>query len=193
MSWQNLHVQTHRDVYEPCDDTWLLATEVQANLKTEDSFLEVGCGAGLVSMAAAQVCRLAVATDMNPFAVNLAAQNAKKNGLTLHAVQTDLMAGLHHPFDVVAFNPPYLPTTEEDKVEGPLNLAFDGGETGLDTVLEFVKQLWWQPRVILIVHSSLAPTAPLVEALKELGYRDEVVAQHKDFYEAIFVRRFTCA
>lgn len=194
MEWDGLFVVTHRDVYEPHDDSFLLARVVAETVGAGVRFLEVGCGAGLVSMAAARAGATVTATDINPFAVRLAAQNAKQNKFVVAAINADLMAGLTGPFDVIAFNPPYLPTAPEDKVDGPLNAAFDGGLSGNDVVLRLVDQLAaapWQAQQILIIHSSLSDPAPLKAAMADAGYgRHAVVADEKHFMERLTVRSF---
>lgn len=186
-------VALHDDVYRPSDDTLLLAKAVHAEVKVGDRFLEVGCGAGYVSLVAARAGAAVVATDANPHAVALARHNAKQNGLRLDAVETDLMAGLQGPFDVVAFNPPYLPTADDDFVPGPLNLAFDGGPDGNAVVLRFAAQLAELvplPRCVLVVHSSLSDPAPLRSVMGRLGYSNDVALDEAHTFERLTVQRF---
>lgn len=193
MEWQGLWYTTHKDVYEPSDDTFLLAQAVARRVGPGDRFLEVGCGAGLVSIAAAKGGAHVVATDVNPEAARLCRYNAQENGVSVEAVVADLMAGLDAPFEVVAFNPPYLPTEPEDKVEGVLNLAFDGGESGNDVVLRFCEQLTELPalpREVLVIHSSLSDPRPLIEAMAGLGFAHDVEAEEAHFFERLTVRRF---
>ncbi len=193
MEFDGLFVGTHSEVYEPHDDTFLLARAVKARVGPGTRFLEVGCGAGVIAMTAARAGADVTATDANPFAVDLCRHNAKQNKLRMDVVETDLLAGLEGTFDVIAFNPPYLPTDEEDRVTGPLNLAFDGGLDGNVVVLRFAEQvaaLAPLPGELLIVHSSLSDPAPLRDRLAALGYAEEVVEEEKHFFEALWVRRF---
>jgi release factor glutamine methyltransferase len=186
-------VSLHDDVYRPSDDTFLLAKAVQAEVRRGDRFLEVGCGAGFVSLVAAAAGATVTCTDANPHAVTLARHNAKQNGLRLDAVEADLLAGVPGPFDVVAFNPPYLPTAPDDYVPGPLNLAFDGGPDGNAVVLRFARQLGAlkpPPRRVLVVHSSLSDPSPLVAAMRALGYADDVALEEAHAFERLTVRRF---
>lgn len=189
-------VRGHADVYRPSHDTFLLAHAVGHEVQPGDRFLEVGCGAGLVAMVAARRGAAVTATDLNPEAVALARANAADNGVAVDVRHADLLDGLAGPFDVVAFNPPYLPTGPGDVVPGPLNLAFDGGRDGNETVLRFAAQaarLAPLPRAILVVHSSLADPRALGSALGRLGYADRVVAEEAHFFERIQVRRFSLA
>ncbi len=184
---------THPDVYEPSDDTWLLAEAVGNEATPGINFLEVGCGTGFVSVVAAKKGAKVTCTDANPHAVQLALHNARQNGVALDAHEVDLLHGLPGPFDLVAFNPPYLPTGPDDVVQGPLNLAFDGGQDGNAVVLRFADQvaaLTPRPRCVLVVHSSLSDPKPLEARLEAAGYRCEVALQRRFFFEELTVRRF---
>lgn len=186
-------VALHDDVYRPSDDTLLLARAVHGEVRRGDRFLEVGCGTGFLSLLAAAAGAKVTATDANPQAVALARHNAKQNTLALEVLETDLLAGLTGPFDVVAFNPPYLPTAPEDYVPGPLNLAFDGGPDGNRTVLRFAHQIGALrplPRCVLVVHSSLSDPQPLKQALSRLGYREETAFDEAHAFERLTVLRF---
>ncbi|HJQ92794.1 MAG TPA: HemK2/MTQ2 family protein methyltransferase [Candidatus Thermoplasmatota archaeon] len=186
-------VALHDDVYRPADDSLLLAKAVHAEVRRGDRFLEVGCGAGYASLVAAHAGAKVVATDANLHAVALARHNARQNGFGLEVVETDLLAGLAGPFDVVAFNPPYLPTAPEDYVPGPLNLAFDGGADGNAVVLRFAEQvasLRPLPRCVLVVHSTLSDPDPLRSALLAAGYRNDVAAEEAHAFERLTVQRF---
>lgn len=190
---QRYFLALNENVYRPSDDTFLLARAVQEHVKPGMRFLEVGCGAGLVSLVAAHAGAHVTCTDANPRAVALARHNARENGLTLDAVETDLMAGLTGPFDAIAFNPPYLPTASEEFIPGPLNLAFDGGPDGNVVVLRFVQQLAALaplPTLVLLVHSSLADPQPLRREMARLGYSNDVLLQEKHFFERLTVQRF---
>src|ERR1051326_4977429 len=186
-------VALHDDVYRPSDDTMLLARAVHAEVRRGERFLEVGCGAGFVSLVAAGAGAAVTCTDANPHAVALARHNARQNGLPVTAAATALLAGLAGPFDVAAFTPPYLPTAPDEYVPGPLNLAFDGGPDGNAVVLRFAAQLQGLralPRCVLVVHSSLSDPGPLRQALGRLGYGSDVAAEEAHAFERLTVQRF---
>jgi len=191
VKWNGIHIETHNDVYRPDEDTWLLAECVQDAVKSGDRFLEVGCGAGLVSLAAAKRGAMAFATDVNPFAVELSARNAKQNKLELQVAEGDLFGPWEGEFDVVAFNPPYLPTAPDDVVPGPLNHAFDGGIDGNQVVLRFAAAIANHPtKIVLVVHSSLSNPEPLDAAMASLGYSMSIAATRVLSWETLTVRRY---
>src|ERR1700729_1784318 len=73
---------------------------------------DVGTGTGILALAAARAGAKAVALDINPMAVNAAADNARTNGLGARviAVRSDLMSALApgFQFDVIISNPPFF-------------------------------------------------------------------------------------
>lgn len=125
-------------VYRPSEDSRLLLESIV--LERDERFLEVGTGAGLIALHAARLGPT-VATDANREAVFLARVNAHRNALRLHVVRTNLAAGVRGPFDVVAFNPPYL----EGRARDDLDRAWAGGEEGSEVALRFLKDL---PRLL---------------------------------------------
>jgi HemK-related putative methylase len=92
------------DVYEPCDDTYLLMEAALNEVHPTDSVLEIGTGCGVIAKRVAERARCVIATDKNPRAV----ENAKLNGV--EAIMGDLFADLNSRFDLIIFNPPYLPS-----------------------------------------------------------------------------------
>ncbi len=81
--------------------------------------LDVGTGTGAIALAVKQELPDArvTATDSSPEALALAAENAAANGLQVELVETDLLAGLDGPFELVVSNPPYVTPDEVDGLE----------------------------------------------------------------------------
>ncbi len=71
--------------------------------------LDLGCGWGLMGIAVAKAwpaCR-ATLTDVNLRALDLARENARKNGVTVRCLESDGLAALAgETFDLVITNPP---------------------------------------------------------------------------------------
>lgn len=96
-------------------------------------FLEVGCGAGAISLLAARNGWEVVATDIDAAAVKATQDNARRNGLTVDARQSDLFAAVEgEQFDVVLFNQPFFHVKREigehertlSDTEGSLHVRF---------------------------------------------------------------------
>src|SRR5213594_1649557 len=88
------------------------------------SFLDLGCGSGLIGMCAARAGALVTAADINPEAVRCTLANAERNGLRIDARISDLFSAfVGDQFDIVACNPPFLP----GESGSPADAAFYGG------------------------------------------------------------------
>ena len=177
------------EVYDPAEDTHLLLRVTLEEVGPDDRVLEMGCGRGMISKRLAPLARKVLATDINPNAVRI----LRRAGID--AVQADLFCGIRSKFDLVLFNPPYLPTAEDEVLKGWLNFAFDGGKTGRDTINRFLEMLKdhldpKRGRALLLVSSLSAPSELREKARKE-GLTAEVVAREKCFFEELFVMRLT--
>jgi release factor glutamine methyltransferase len=101
------------------------------------TFLEIGCGSGVVALCAARKGAEVTAVDINPDAVHCALANAAANRLHVRAQLSDLFSALSDErFDVVAWNPPFLPGTPRTRIE----TAFYGGPN-LEVIRRFVSEV----------------------------------------------------
>ncbi|MBS1509615.1 MAG: methyltransferase [Bacteroidetes bacterium] len=74
----------------------------------QTKFLELGCGSGLIAIAAAQKGAMVTATDINPVAVQTVMKNAESNTVNITTIESDLFEKIpHQQFDMIAINPPY--------------------------------------------------------------------------------------
>jgi release factor glutamine methyltransferase len=181
MDFLGLKVTTGADVYEPSDDTELLAQAVER--LAFGSVLDLGCGTGAVGIIAAKRAEVkkVFCSDVNPGAVGLARINAKANGVEN---KIEFFVGdLFQPFkgkkngkmffDTIAFNPPYLPTKKREKLGGKINYAFDGGAGGRETTGKFLASAPEHLRpggMILLVCSSLSGIGRTVSCLEKEGF-----------------------
>ena len=175
-----LVVEERPTVYRPAEDSYFLLGAVWVS--PGGRFLEVGAGTGLLALHAARITD-AVATDANPDAVRLVRENSRRNRLRVDVVLTDLMAGLRGPFDVVAFNPPYL----EGRPDDDLERAWAGGASGSEVTMRFLADL---PRVLapggraylLLSHANAS-----ARALAESTFHVRDLASKALFFETLDV------
>jgi|HubBroStandDraft_1064217.scaffolds.fasta_scaffold01992_11 release factor glutamine methyltransferase len=170
-----------RVVYPPREDTELLLPF--AHVARGSLLLEIGTGNGRVALEAARSGARVVATDLNPWALAALRQRARAERLAVEAVRTNLAAGLGR-FDRVLANPPYLPTTPDQRDPDPWhNLALDGGPDGSRVLARIVGAL---PEHLaagasaFVVVSSLQDARALrsiSQVWEALGGRKEVVAR----------------
>lgn len=181
---------THSQVYEPAEDTFLLAENL--DIKRTDEVLEIGTGTGLITVVAAQKSRKVVATDINKHAVECALKNIIAN----RTYNVELKEGnLFEPvegekFDLILFNTPYLPTDENEKLDGEVNAAFDGGLEGRETIDHFIEQIkdyLKENGRVQLVQSSLSDNEKTLKKLEELGFDASITASEKCFFEEIVV------
>lgn len=83
-------------------------------LKSQDlagkTFLEPGCGTGLISVWAASTGASVTAFDINPLAVENTIQNSQINHQTIKALESNLFSKIvPTTFDYILVNPPFYP------------------------------------------------------------------------------------
>lgn len=144
------------DVLVPREDTEVLAD--RAIRKTLDAgegarVLDLCAGSGCVGLAVATnapECRV-VLGELSESALRLCKQNVRRNGLNARVTCMSVNA-LEQPssalwdFDVIACNPPYIPTDVIDTLDITVReyeprMALDGGEDGLD-FYRFIAAKW---------------------------------------------------
>lgn len=162
-------------VYQPEADTLLLCRTACSAARPGDRVLEVGTGSGYIA-AALKNCFFVVGLDINPHAV----MATKACGVEV--VRSDLCAAIRGSFDLVIFNPPYLPTRPEERIDDWLEYALDGGLTGRDVIARFAGEvgrvLAPGGRILLLI-SSLTGYGEVAALFTELGYQVSVAAEEE--------------
>lgn len=178
----------HAQVYQPEADTYLLLSSVQQDIRNTDTVLEVGTGSGIIARACSERARRCVATDINPHACRMA------RAMGVEVVRMDLYAGLKGPFDMIIFNPPYLPTLENERMDDWLEYALDGGPDGRAVIRRFASGLHriLDPfgRVFLLV-SDLTGIEETRELFAEEGFLSFIVGEEATEGERLVVFRIT--
>jgi release factor glutamine methyltransferase len=176
-------------VYEPAEDTFLLAE----NLKVEEKevVLDMGTGCGILAVLAAKKAKKVVATDINPYAIKCAEKNAKMNGVEekMEFRLGDLFQPIRpdETFSLILFNAPYLPS-EPYEARSWIGRAWAGGPSGRRVIDRFIMDapefLTIDGR-ILLVQSSLSDIDKTLERFDETGLKARVVAEVKFPFERI--------
>jgi len=172
-------------VYLPEADTWLLLDAARVEVKAGDRVLEIGTGSGLIAAELAQVTGV-VATDINPHAVLCARQKG------VDVVQSDLFCGIRSTFDLIVFNPPYLPTQPEERINDWLEHALDGGLNGRVVIGRFAGQagrvLAPKGRILLLI-SSLTGLPEVRDLFFKEGFVSEILLRKAVEDETLYVLR----
>lgn len=185
----SIDIETHEDVYNPSDDSYLLLKVIEVS--EGESFLDMGCGTGLIAIHAARHGNSTTAVDINPHAIELTKRNAAKNGVRVHVVSSDLFAKVDGYFDVIAFNPPYLPgdSTSTSWIER----AWSGGSTGSEVSSRFLEEAWRHLAPggrIYMVLSSLTGVTSVLKAARD-RYKSVLLEEQRMLFESLFAYRFT--
>ncbi len=117
-------------IYEPAEDSWLLAKFVK--MLVQGKVLDMGTGSGVQALAALENTKDVLAVDVNPEAVALVKEKS------VNAIQSDLFAKVDGQFDWIVFNPPYLPADEREPEDS--RLATTGGEKGDEVLRRFLHE-----------------------------------------------------
>lgn len=110
--YDNICIKVHSDVFPPqmtFSTNILLAFVKKLDLQYK-TFLELGCGSGIISLLAAKKGADVTASDVNQIALDFLETNASKNNLKLKITSSDLFDNLQNQtFDYIIINPPYYP------------------------------------------------------------------------------------
>jgi|TARA_Y100000310_G_scaffold258493_1_gene266940 release factor glutamine methyltransferase len=169
------------EIYNPKDDSFLLSEvlkkQIPKLLTKNLKFLEIGSGSG-IQLETAKNFRVKniLSCDINPAAV----KHCKKLGF--NCIKSDLFNNIKGKFDLIIFNPPYLP---EDKKE-PKNsrISTTGGKTSSEIINRFLKQAKYHlnknGKILLLVSS-------LTKGVKFNNYKKKILGRKKIFFEELFV------
>ena len=124
-------------VYQPAEDSKLLADTVLGHVESGDRVLDAGTGSGyLARRVHEETGGWVVGSDLNPHAC----RQAREAGVPV--VRANLLGPFRDGvFDVVAFNPPYLPTDEDREWDDWMETALSGGESGREVIEPFLDDL----------------------------------------------------
>jgi 16S rRNA (guanine1207-N2)-methyltransferase len=90
---------------EPDPNSVLMLRSIAPERNTK--MLDLGCGWGLIGIAAAKVYGVSVTfSDINKNALEYAKINAKKNGVSGEFIHSDGFAEIKNNFDLITLNPP---------------------------------------------------------------------------------------
>ena len=175
-------------VYEPAEDTFLIAEKMVVT--EDDTVLDMGTGCGILAVLEAEKAKTVLAVDINPYALKCASRNAETNNSKKIMFRH---GDLFHPikknefFSLILFNSPYLPS-EPDEEKSWIGKAWAGGPTGrtvIDRFIAEVPQRLADGGKILLVQSSLSNVNRTLEMFKEKNLYAMVIAQINVPFECI--------
>lgn len=98
--------------------------------------LDLCCGTGCIGISLSKLALVTVTlADIDDTCLALAEKNAARNAVSPRFLKSDLFGAISERFDLIACNPPYIPTGElsslQKEVQCEPQLALDGGTDGL--------------------------------------------------------------
>ena len=165
-------------LYEPHEDSLLLQKHVKNYSK--GNVLDMGTGTGIQARTAKENGATVLAADIDPEAVS----HTKQQGLS--AVQSDLFENVNGTFDLIIFNPPYLPEDKRETIDE--RLALTGGKYGHEILDRFLKDAHHhlaKNGKILIVFSTI--TGDIEHLAHQYGYTTTKLDEESFFFEKIYV------
>ena len=185
----NHHFMINEHVYEPAEDTFLIAENLKVT--KEDVVLDMGTGSGILAILIAKKVKNVVATDINPYAIECARKNAEINCVEdeIEFRKSDLFGSIkkNERFSLILFNSPYLPSMPDEK-KNWINMAWAGGLDGRQTIDKFITSapLWLTyGGKILLIQSSLSNVERTLKTFYYMGLHAKIVAQVKVPFEKI--------
>lgn len=175
------------NIYQPAEDSYLMSgilkEQIPALLEANPDlkFLEIGAGSGIHLETASSIGikkENIFSSDINKDSVSHC------NSLGYNCVYSDLFENINGKYDIIIFNPPYLP--EDSREPGDSRMATTGGSKGDEIILRFlsqVKDYLEKDGKIFLITSSLAEQIEFME----LGYKAIEVGCEKMFFERLCI------
>jgi release factor glutamine methyltransferase len=177
------------EIYEPREDSYLLSQELEKFLKTKKNksikILDIGSGSGIQAETCINFGFLNVlVSDINETAL----KQLKEKGFNV--IKSNLFSNItrKEKFDLIIFNPPYLPKDNREPVESSLSTT--GGKKGYELILKFLEQAKTnlnEKGVILLLFSSLSKPNIILKKASKLGYKIDKLNTKKLFFEELYV------
>jgi release factor glutamine methyltransferase len=194
--FNDIKIKLHPEVYDPAEDSFLIIESIQ--IKNEDRVFEIGTGCGLIALECARLGAEVICSDINPYAIKLVKKNYHENKFKLKGLIDVRYGNLfsvlnkNEKFDVIIFNPPYLPTDKNDVIdkEDWINIATNGGIDGLNLIIKYILKLKNHLRKngnAYFTFSSLSSREKLNKYIIKTGLEYKIIKSRKYDDERIYV------
>ena len=165
-----------KTVYEPQEDSYLLAKQVKKYAKGK--VIDIGTGSGIQGDTAKK--------NPSVISVTYTDTNIDVKKTIKGVIITNLFTNIKGRYNTIIFNPPYLPEDENDNEK----LITTGGKHGYEIIEKFLKQAknHLEPEgIILIVFSSLTNKKIVDKIINNLEYKKKQLSKQNLFMEQLYV------
>jgi len=132
-----------KGIHIPKNATEILVERVLAFADEKTKIIDIGCGCGNVAIVIAKLANAEVwAVDIDERALKITKENAKKHGVKVKIVKSNVFDAVFEKFDIIVSNPPYVSTKEEleKSVLMQNSASLFAGSEGLDVIKKIVEQ-----------------------------------------------------
>jgi len=177
-------------VYVPQEDSYLLVEQVKKYAKGK--VLDMGTGSGIQAFEAGTLKKVksVLGVDVDPEVIKYC--NKKRKELSAKKVKfqkSNLFSAVKGTFDMIIFNPPYLPQDT-----GIQDIALYGGKKGYELTGKFLDQVnnhLESKGVLLLLFSSQTNKKKIEEFIEKNLLQFEQIAKHHQFFEDLYVYKIT--
>ncbi|HLD88970.1 MAG TPA: HemK2/MTQ2 family protein methyltransferase [Candidatus Nanoarchaeia archaeon] len=180
------------NIYQPAEDSFLLQEQVRLFWKKRRirKAIDMGTGTGIQAIEASKFSGEVLAVDINEGALNIARKNIEKKAIkNIKLIKSNLFGRIpKQKFDLIIFNPPYLPEEDNQQDKQQKSPVVDGGKKGHEVIELFLGQArnyLANGGAILLLFSTL--TGDVEAVMKKQNYKFKKLAEEKLFMEKLFV------
>ncbi len=176
-----------KNVLIPRADTETLVEYIVSLKAEKPRILDMCTGSGCIGISLARLLKGADVTlaDISENALAVAKKNALLNGVSVNAIQADLLQGYEryfekNTFDIIVANPPYIKTADMQGLSKEVRcepyIALDGGADGTDFYKALI--LLWKDALkdggVMVLEAGYDTSHDICTLFTECGYRDIV-------------------
>jgi len=207
-------------VYAPSEDSYLIIDYFKGKVNQNyfdgiklgevKRILDLGTGTGIIAIFL-QLMKMEIPTfnpeiygsDILEDSIRCTKLNEKINKINdqIKLIHSDLFKSfpekLKHSFNIIIFNPPYLPSSsliKENLNKQNIDYSWDGGPKGYELLIDFLTSAkiflnLKKEHAIYCITSSRTNLIELYELITNLGYKNKIVEKKHIFFEDIILNR----
>lgn len=177
-------------MYSPREDSYFLSEILKSQLKDKNKkikILDIGSGIGILASSCLNLgFKNIIASDIDSETINYLKTKFKNK---IKIIKSDLFSQINEKFDLIIFNPPYLPEDKFDKKKDTT-----AGKKGCELIIRFLKQAKSHLKKdgkIILLFSSFSKPEKILEQARNLKYNYKLLAEKNLFFEKLFVYKFS--